>query len=105
VVQRLDRALLWTNFAFLLLTTMVPFTTNLVSFHSNLSIAVALYAANLLLLCAVLWVHIRHLCRHKHLATAELTGSLARSIERRLALFCVVTAAAIASRRPLPAGA
>jgi hypothetical protein len=63
---------------------------------------VALYAANLLLLCAVLWVHIRHLRRHKHLATAELTGSLARGIERRLGLFCVVTAAAIAVAQASP---
>ncbi len=102
LVQRLDRGLLWTNFAFLLLTTMVPFTTNLVSSHSNLSVAVALYAANLLLLCAALWAHIRHLRKHTHLATSELTASLGRAIERRLGLFCAVTAAAIAVAQASP---
>ncbi len=102
LLQRLDRSLLWTNFGFLLLTTMVPFTTNLVSSHSNLSIAVALYAANLLLLCAVLWLHVRHLRRHQHLATAELTASLGAHIERRLGLFCIVAAGAIAVAQVSP---
>jgi uncharacterized membrane protein len=95
VLQRLDRPLLWANFAFLLLTTMVPFTTNLVSAHSALSVAATLYALNLLLLGVALWVHLRWLRRHPQLVTAELTGARGGAIEWRLGLFCGVAALAV----------
>jgi uncharacterized membrane protein len=102
IVQRLDRLLLWTNFGFLLLTTMVPFTTNLVSSHGNLSVAATLYAGNLLLLGGALWIHIRRLRSHPALATAELTDSLGRGIERRLGLFCAVAAFSMAVAQVSP---
>ncbi len=95
VLQRLDRPLLWTNFAFLLLTTMVPFTTGLVSAHSDLSAAATLYAANLLLLGVALWLHIRRMRAQPGLVTAELTPALGRGIERRIGLFCAVALVAV----------
>ena len=74
---------------------MVPFTTNLVSSHGSLSLAVTLYACNLLLLDVTLLLHIRHLRSHPELASAELTGAVGRAIGRRVGLFCAVAALAI----------
>jgi uncharacterized membrane protein len=95
VMQRLHRPLLWTNFAFLLLTTMVPFTTSLVSSHGDLSLAATLYAANLLLLGVVLWLHMRRLRAQPTLGTADLTPALGCGIERRIGLFCAVALVAL----------
>jgi uncharacterized membrane protein len=103
LLQRLDRPLLWTNFAFLLLTTMVPFTTDLVSSHGNLSLAATLYAANLLLLGAALWLHLRCMRAQPGLAGPELTPAVARAIQRRIGLFCGVAVVAMAVAQLVPA--
>jgi len=101
-VARLDKPLLWVNFGFLLLTTTVPFTTNLLSGHGRLSAAVTLFAANLLLLDAGLLLHIHRLRSKPGLATPALTPMLGRSIELRLLAICAVPliAAAVAQVAP-----
>jgi uncharacterized membrane protein len=101
-VEKLDKPLLWTNFAFLLLTTTVPFTTNVVSTHGNLSVAVTVYAANLLLLATTLSLHLHRLRHQPQLATKELTPAVGRSIQWRLAIICAtpVIAAALAQVTP-----
>jgi uncharacterized membrane protein len=94
-VKYLDRTLLWTNIAFLLLTTTVPFTTNLIATHANLSLSVVLYAANLLLLGVTLLVHQRRLSAQSGLATEALTPRISAAIDARLRLLCVVPILAI----------
>ncbi len=102
LVELVDKPLLWMNFAFLLLTTTVPFTTNVVSAHGKLAAAVTVYAANLLLLGAALSLHLHRLRQHPALATKALTPELGSSIQRRLTLICAVTliAAALAQITP-----
>ena len=89
-VKVLDRTLLWTNIAFLLLTTTVPFTTNLIATHGNLSLPVVLYAANLLLLGVTLLLHQRRLATQPGLATEALTPRISAAIDGRLRLLCAV---------------
>ncbi|MGH3427878.1 MAG: TMEM175 family protein [Mycobacteriales bacterium] len=102
LVERLDRGQLWVNFGFLLLTTTVPFTTNLVSMHTGLSAAVTVYACNLSLLGGALLLHIHRLRQRPSLATKELTAALGRRVERRLLLLFTVplTAAVVAQVAP-----
>jgi uncharacterized membrane protein len=102
LVEKLDRPLLWINFMFLLLTTTVPFTTNLVSTHGDLSAAVTLYAGNLLLLGAALLLHVHRLRRHPALATNELTPARGSNAEIRLVFFCAVPLVAIAVAQVAP---
>ena len=101
-VEKLDKPLLWINFGFLLLTTTVPFTTNVVSTHGKLSVAVTIYAGNLLLLAAALFLHLHRLRQHPQLATKELTPALGKSIQWRLTVICAtaVIAAALAQITP-----
>ncbi len=101
-VEKLDKPLLWINFGFLLLTTTVPFTTNVVSTHGKLSVAVTIYAGNLLLLAGALFLHLHRLRHHPQLATKELTHALGKSIRWRLTMICAtsVFAAALAQITP-----
>lgn len=94
-IEKLDRALLWTNFAFLLLTTTIPFTTNLVTTHPDLSLAVTLYAANILLLGVALLLHARHLARNPALSTAIFKTLRVAQLQRRLLATCAVPLLAI----------
>jgi uncharacterized membrane protein len=101
-VRRLDRGLLWINFGFLLLTTLVPFSTNLVATHGNLSFAVTVYAANLFLLGAALLLHGQVLLSRREVATEEFTTAIGTEIRARLALICVVPLLAICAAQLSP---
>jgi uncharacterized membrane protein len=103
LLDRVDRLLLWINLGFLLMTTMVPFTTNLVASHAHLSLAVSVYALNIALLGIALLMHVSWLMRHPSLGSSGLTPALGRRIQHRLALLCVVPllAAAIAPYAPV----
>ena len=90
LVERVDRLLLWINLGFLLLTTMVPFTTNLVASHAHLWVAVTVYALNLALLGTALLAHLGWMLRRPALVSPELTPALGRRIQRRLILISAV---------------
>ncbi len=89
-VRHMDRRLLWINLAFLLLITLVPFSTDLLGDHGHLSLPVFVYGANLLALGALLLVHLRYLGSHPHLAAAELTAEVATHMRREVRLFALV---------------
>jgi len=101
-VEKVDKPLLWIDFGFLLLTTTVPFTTNVVSTHGKLSVAVTVYAGTLLLLGTALFLHLHRLRHHPQLATKELTPALGKSFQWRLTVMCAipVIAAALAQITP-----
>ena len=101
-VKRLDRGLLWINFGFLLLTTLVPFSTNLVATHGNLSFAVSVYAANLFLLGAAMLLHDQVLLSRRELTTEEFTTAVGTEIRARLALICLVPLLAICAAQLSP---
>jgi uncharacterized membrane protein len=94
-VERLDRAQLWINFLFLLMTTTIPFTTNLVANHSDLSFIASLYAANILLLSGLLLLHAWRLRKHRDLASREFTDAVADGALSRVGLICGVAVIAI----------
>jgi uncharacterized membrane protein len=89
-VVRVDGTLLWLNLIFLLLVTLVPFSTNLIASHGTLQVSVILYAANVLLLFLMLAIHIRRLRQHPDLATAEFTPAIGETMDRKLRSFCVI---------------
>ncbi len=95
-VERVDRTLLWINLLFLLFTTLVPFSTNLVASHGTLQVPVMLYGGNLMLLYLMLALHLRRLRRHRSLATAEFLPEIGAAMSRRLRSFCVLPVIAMA---------
>jgi TMEM175 potassium channel family protein len=95
-VEKLDRQLLWTNFMFLLATTTIPFATNLITTHPDLTLAVCVYAANILVLDLGLLLHVRRLQGTAALASRDFTPAIGRRIQRRLLLMSLVPLLAIA---------
>ena len=89
-VRHVDRRLLWLNLVFLLLAVVVPFSTNLVGDHGHLQLPVVLYAANLLILCLLLFLQLRHLAASPHLIAPDLTGEAATQLQRQVLLVGVV---------------
>jgi uncharacterized membrane protein len=94
-VLRVDGSLLWINLIFLLLITLVPFSTNLIASHGTLQVPVILYAVNVLLLFLMLAIHVRRLRQHPDLATAEFKPAIGDAIYRRLCSYCVVPVVAM----------
>jgi uncharacterized membrane protein len=101
-VEKLDRPLLWINFAFLLATTTIPFTTNLLTTHPDLALAVSIYAANILVLDLVLLLHVRRLHKYPSLSTKDFKSVRVRQMQRRLLVMCSVPLLAIAVAQVSP---
>lgn len=95
-VKRVDRRMLWISLVFMLLVTLVPFSTNVLISYETLLLPVVMYGINLTLLAATLIANINYLSRHPQLATAEFTPVVSAYIHRRLAIVALIPVAAIA---------
>jgi len=95
-VRHMDRRLLWINLGFLLLITLVPFSTDLLGDHGHLSLPALVYGINLLALGALLVLHLRYLARHPHLATDELTPAAVKHMYREARVYGLVPLLSIA---------
>jgi uncharacterized membrane protein len=95
-VRRVDRGLLWINLAFMLLVTIVPFTTSVMIDYEQLTVPILLYGANLLLLSFTLLVNLRYVARHPRLADDDLTPEVVAYLRRRLLLFATIPALSMA---------
>ena len=95
-VRRIDRGLMWINLAFMLLVTVVPFTTSVMIDYENLRVPVVMYGANQLLLAAMLLANLNYIGRRPALCEPALTPQVAGAIRRRLLLFSAVPALSMA---------
>jgi len=91
-VRYTDRRLIWINMLFLLLISFLPFATDLVGDHREITLPCEIYGVTLLLLSGLSYVHLRYLYRHPYLATAELNSVAVKLLRRRIALFAIVPA-------------
>ncbi len=96
-VRHMDRRLLWLNLAFLLLVTLVPFSTDLIGDHGHLTLPIFVYGGNLIALGVLLVIHLNYLATHSHLATPDLTAEIADQIRREVRLFALVPLISIAA--------
>ncbi len=95
-VRRTDRRLLWINLAFMLLVTVVPFTTSVLIDYPELRVPVVMYGANLMLLSLALLANLRYVAQHPALAEPELTPDVVAYLQRRLLMFATVPALSMA---------
>ena len=89
-VRAINRSMIWINMLYLLLVSFLPFATDLVGDHKDLTLPCEIYGATLLALSAVAFAHTRYLARHPVLATAEFTLQIAAMFERRAVVFSMV---------------
>ncbi len=95
-VRRVDRGLMWINLAFMLLVTVVPFTTSLMIDYEDLRLPVVLFGANQLLLSATLLANLRYVARRPELREGALTPAIAGFMRRRLLLLSAIPVASMA---------
>jgi len=95
-VKRVDRGVLWINLGFMLLVTLVPFTTNVMMQYESLRVPVVLFGVNQLLLSLSLLVNINYVARRPELRDDHLTPEVVGYIHRRLLVFSMVPALSIA---------
>lgn len=93
-VKHVDRGMIWINLLFMLLVTLVPFTTNVMISLEQLVTPIVLYGVNQFLLAFTLILNINYLARHPALADPSLTPEAASFIHRRLVLFSLIPVAA-----------
>jgi uncharacterized membrane protein len=89
-VRYTDRRLIWINMLFLLLISFLPFATDLVGDHEELTLPCEIYGVTLLMLSALSYVHLRYLARHPYLATPELNSVAVKLLKRRIGVFALV---------------
>lgn len=95
-VRRADRGVLWINLAFMLLVTLVPFTTNVMMNYEDLRAPVVMFGLNQLFLSWALLININYVARRPELREEHLTPEVVRFIHRRLLVFSLVPALSIA---------
>ena len=95
-VRRADRGLMWINLAFMLLVTVVPFTTSLMIDYEDLRLPCVLFGAVQLLLALSLLANLRYVAQRPALRDAGLTAEVVATMRRRLLLLSAVPALSMA---------
>ena len=95
-VRRTDRGLIWINLAFMLLVTVVPFTTSLMIDYEDLRLPCVLFGAVQLLLALTLLANLRYVARRPALHDDALTREVVASMQRRLLVLAAVPAVSMA---------
>jgi uncharacterized membrane protein len=89
-VRYVNHTLLWINLVFLFGVTSVPFATDLLGDHHQLSFPYVLYGALLLLLGGLLRGQLSYLQRFPDLASPLLTPEVKGRMRNRLTLFSII---------------
>jgi uncharacterized membrane protein len=95
-VRHVSRRLLWLNIAFLLLVTLVPFSTDLLGVHGHLTLPVLIYGANLLALGSLLVFQLRYLAANPEFAAVEFSPVIVAHIGRNIRLLAAIPIASMA---------
>ena len=95
-VRRADRGLMWINLAFMLLVTLVPFTTSLMIDYEDLRLPCVLFGAVQLLLALTLLANLGYVARRPALRDPGLTAEVVAAMRRRLLLLSAVPALSMA---------
>ena len=96
-IRYVDHTLLWINLMFLFVITSVPFGTDLLGDHNQLTFPYFYYGTKVLVLSGFLIAQLIYLRRHPELAQPTLTTAVARRIFVRTAIFAMVPLLSIAA--------
>ena len=95
-VHHVSRRLLWLNIAFLLLVTLVPFSTDLLGVHGHLTPPVLIYGVNLLALGSLLVFQLRYLAANPEFAAIEFSPAIVAHLGRDIRLLAAIPIASMA---------
>jgi uncharacterized membrane protein len=93
-----DRAVLWINIAFLLLVSLLPFSTALLGRYGNDQVPCILYGLNVIAIGLASFWHWCYASHHHRLTSHDVSAGLTRGIKRRILVApCVSVIAILAS--------
>lgn len=96
-IRRTDRTLLWTNIAFLMFVTLIPFSTALTGQYPSQQLAVDIYAINLVLVGLSLYIHWWYATSRHRLVDEELDPHLIVQAKRKILTAPTILLVAIAA--------
>lgn len=81
-VERYDTTLIWLNIVFLMLASLVPFSTRLFIEHGAVTVTALVYGANIGLLFAIAWATFSYVTIGNRLTAGDLDSAIARGGRR-----------------------
>lgn len=94
-ITRIDRTLVWINFAGLAFVVLLPFTTSLLGRFLGEGLPTAIYGANVAFIGVVGLLQWRWAARGRHLLRAETTDAAVRDLTWRIVIALAFTAVGI----------
>ncbi|XZF15567.1 TMEM175 family protein [Chitinophagaceae bacterium MMS25-I14] len=84
-MERYNRDLNWNSLFFLLLVSLLPFTTAFLGEHIEFKTAIALYWLNILLLGIILYIHWNYACKNHFIAVdGEEFNAIDKAVRKRI---------------------
>ena len=100
-VQRYDTTLIWLNIVFLMLASLVPFSTRLFIEHGAVTVTAVVYGANTGLVFAIAWATFLYVTVENRLTASDLDPDIIRGGRRMgyvyMAVMVVATAVSLIS--------
>lgn len=94
-VERYDTTLIWLNILFLMLSSLVPFSTGLFIEHGAVTVTALVYGINMALVFATAWAIFAYATTGNRLASSDLAPEIARGGTRMGFVYMAVMLVAI----------
>lgn len=94
-VERYDTTLIWMNILFLMLSSLVPFSTGLFIEHGAITVTALVYGINMALVFATAWAIFSYATTGNRLASSDLDPEIARAGTRMGFVYMAVMVVAI----------
>lgn len=94
-VERYDTTLIWLNILFLMLSSLVPFSTGLFIEHGAVTVTALVYGFNMVLVFATAWAIFTYATTGNRLASSDLDPQIARGGRRMGFVYVAVMLVAI----------
>jgi uncharacterized membrane protein len=84
-IEKSDRNLVWINIFFLMIVSMLPFTTAFLSTHIGFKLAIGLYWLNIFLLGMIVYINWNYAMRNKYVVSPDIPlEGLDKAVRRRV---------------------
>ena len=86
-IETSDRNLVWINIFFLMIVSLLPFTTAFLSTHIGFKLAIGLYWLNIFLLGVIIYINWNYAMRHHYVVSSEIpVDALDKAVRRRVVI-------------------
>lgn len=84
-IEKSDRNLVWINIFFLMIVSLLPFTTSFLSNHIEFKLAIALYWLNIFLLGVIIYINWNYAMKNNYVNAGDIPlASLDKAVRKRV---------------------